>query len=68
MKTMYIAMYDESDNYIRDFRSSKECADYFKTSAKVIDCSICRIKTGRLKRKRDNINNRYVKLYRMRDN
>ena len=32
----FIAMYDISDNYIRDFENIHECADYFNTNTKTI--------------------------------
>jgi len=40
----FIAMYDKEDNYIRDFESIQECADYFNTSKACISVYLCELK------------------------
>ncbi len=59
-----IAMYDLEDNYIMSFDSYKECADYFNTTTKVIQCYICRSKKGRIDKKRDK-EGKYVRLFKI---
>lgn len=59
-----IAMYDLEDNYIMSFDNYKECAEYFKTSVKVIQCYICKSKKGKTDKKRDK-NGKYVRLFKI---
>ena len=58
-----IAMYDLEDNLITIFESYKECAKYFNTSTKVIQCYISRSKRGiRDKKKNGNSWCRLIKI------
>lgn len=59
-----IAMYDLEDNYIMSFDSYKECADYFNTTTKVIQCYICKSKKGIIDKKRD-CDGKYVRLFKI---
>lgn len=38
----FIAMYDEADNPYMIFKDYNECAKFFNTSTKVIQCNVCR--------------------------
>lgn len=58
-----IEMYDLEDNYICTFNSYLECAKYFKTTRNVIRTYISLSKQGKVNKKRDIKNNRWVKLY-----
>ena len=62
-----IAMYDLEDNLIRIFDSYKECAEYFNTTTRVIHCYISRTREGKVDRKRDTVNKRWCKLYKIED-
>ena len=46
-----IAMYDLEDNLVTIFDNYKECAKYFNTSVKVIQCHICRARKGIINKK-----------------
>lgn len=59
-----ILMYDLEDNYIMEFKNTKECAEYFNTNRKCIDCHLCKFRQGKIKKKRDFKHNRWVRLYR----
>lgn len=60
-----IVMYDLEDNLITIFDSYKDCAKYFNTNLSTIYSSVCRIKSGKLDKKRDVQNKRWVRLYKM---
>lgn len=62
-----IAMYDLEDNYLCEFKSYKDCAEYFNTSIEVIQCYICRNKQGLIDKKRDKKNKRWVRLFKLGD-
>lgn len=62
-----IVMYDLEDNYIKEFKNYKECAEYFNTSRKVIVCYICRSKKGIVDKKRDAKNCQWVRLFKVED-
>ena len=47
-----IAMYDLDDNLITIFNNYKECANYFDTSVNTIKVHICRLKYGKVAKKR----------------
>lgn len=51
-----IAMYDLEDNLITVFDNYDECAKYFNTSKKSLECYICRSKKGIVDKKRDGKN------------
>lgn len=59
-----IMMYDLEDNYLWEFDSYKECANYFNTTTKVIQCYISKSKKGIRDKKRDSKNKRWVRLFR----
>lgn len=58
-----ILMYDLEDNYICEFKNYKECANYFNTSIRVIHSYICKSKKGKIDKKRDSKNKRWVRLF-----
>ncbi len=58
-----IAMYDLEDNIITTFDSYKECAKYFNTTVKVIQCYICRNKQGKIDKKR--WGNKWCRLFKI---
>lgn len=60
-----ILMYDLEDNYLCEFKNYKECAKYFNTTTKVIQCYISRSIKGTIDKKRDKNKNRWVKLYKV---
>lgn len=60
-----IAMYDLEDNLITVFDGYKDCAEYFNTTRKVIECYICKSKKGRIDKKRDTVNKRWCRLYKI---
>lgn len=60
-----IAMYDLEDNLITVFDNYKKCAEYFNTSREVIESYICKSKKGKVDRKRDIANKRWVRLYKI---
>lgn len=62
-----ICQYDLEDNYIREFRSYKECAEYFKTSIKSIHCYICRSQKGKVDKKMDKETHQWCRLVRWLD-
>lgn len=62
-----IAMYDLEDNYLYEFKNYKECAKYFNTSKDSIQCYICRNRQGKVDRKRDKSNKRWVRLFKIGD-
>lgn len=46
-----ILMYDLEDNYLCEFKNYKECAKYFNTTTKVIQCYISRSIKGTIDKK-----------------
>lgn len=62
MNNYTICMYDLDDNYICEFASYKECAEYFDTNVKVIHTYICKSKKGIIDKKKDKIHKRFVRL------
>lgn len=60
-----IIMYDLEDNYICEFKNYLECAKYFNTTRNVIRTYISLSKQGKVNKKRDVRNNRWVKLYKV---
>lgn len=58
-----ILMYDLEDNYLCEFKNYKECAKYFNTTTKVIQCYISRSIKGTIDKKRDKNKNRWVRLF-----
>lgn len=62
-----ITMYDLEDNYLYEFKNYKDCAKYFNTSIKSIQCYICRNKQGKIDKKRDKKNKRWVRLFKLGD-
>lgn len=58
-----IFMYDLEDNYICEFKTYKECANYFNTSTKVIQTYISKSRKGTRDKKRDFNNKRWVRLF-----
>lgn len=58
-----ILMYDLEDNYLCEFKNYKECAKYFNTTTKVIQCYISRSIKGTRDKKRDKNKNRWVRLF-----
>lgn len=59
-----ILMYDLEDNYIMEFKNTKECAKYIGCSVKSIRSKICRFKKGKQNKIRDFKHQRWVKMYR----
>lgn len=62
-----ITMYDLEDNYLYEFKNYKDCAKYFNASIKSIQCYICRNKQGKIDKKRDKKNKRWVRLFKLGD-
>lgn len=62
-----ITMYDLEDNYLYEFKNYKDCAKYFNTSIKSIQCYICRNKQEKIDKKRDKKNKRWVRLFKLGD-
>lgn len=61
---MFIAMYDEEDNIVTIFESTKECAKYFNTSMECIRSYFSNVKAGRIRnRKHDKKTCKWYKLY-----
>ncbi len=61
---MFIAMYDEKDNIVTTFENRNECAKYFNTTRKCIDCFFSRVKKGIITNKKLNkTSGEYYKLY-----
>lgn len=60
-----IAMYDLEDNIIAVFDNYKECAEYFKTSKKVIYSYFCKNKKGVVDKKYDKERNIWVRLFKI---
>lgn len=60
-----ILMYDLEDNYLCEFKNYKECAKYFNTTTKVIQCYISRSTKGTRDKKRDIKNKRWVRLFKI---
>lgn len=63
----YIVMYDLEDNYICEFNSYEECARYFNTTKDVIQSYISKSKKGIWDKKLDKKHNRWVKLYKIKE-
>ena len=59
-----IAMYDLEDNYIMSFDNYKECAEYFKTTSRVISSHMCMVKKGKIDKKLDR-DGKYVRLFKI---
>ena len=53
MTNYILTFYDLEDNIIKQFDSYKECAEYFNTTDKVIQCYISRRKHYPNRKKRD---------------
>ena len=62
-----IAYYDLEDNIITIFDTYKECAEYFNTKPKIIQCYISRFKHGKVDKKRDFKTRTWGRLYRIED-
>ena len=60
-----IAMYYLEDNLITVFDSYKECAKYFGTSRECIHSYICKSQKRLVDRKRDIINKRWCRLFKI---
>ena len=58
-----IIMYDLEGNYICEFKNYLECAKYFNTTRNVIRKHLSLSKQGKLNKKRDIKNNRWVRLF-----
>lgn len=58
-----IEMYDLEGNYICTFNNYLECAKYFNTTRNIIRTYISLSKQGKVNKKRDIKNNRWVRLY-----
>ena len=57
-----ILMYDLEDNYITEFKNTKECAKYIGCSVMSIRSKICRFKKGKqnYRNKAKNYNNKRI--------
>jgi len=60
---MEIVEYDLEDNYLRTFKDYKEAATMLKTTKKILQSAICRIKSGKQKYYRDKVWKKDVRLY-----
>lgn len=60
-----IGEYDLNDNCIRQFDNYKEVAAAFKTTTKVIQSSVSRIKSGDLNATYDKELHKWVRLYKI---
>ena len=60
-----LEMYDLKGNYICTFNNYLECAKYFKTTRNVIRTYLSISKQGKVDKKRDIKNNRWVRLYKV---
>ena len=58
-----LEMYDLEGNYICTVDSYLECTKYFNTTRNIIRTYISLSKQGKVDKKRDIKNNRWVKLY-----
>ena len=60
-----IAMYDLDDNLIQVFDSYKDCAKYFNTSIECLRSYICRTQKGKVDKKRDTVNKKWCRLFKI---
>lgn len=62
-----VIMKDLKGNFICRFDDYKKCGEYFGSNARVVATYLSNIKAGRVNRKRDHKNQRWVKLYKEED-